>query len=214
MSMRTALLLCLLVFVTLSALVYILLWPEPARDASVYDVQPVMLHAQPQPVPVALPPVPPPLPEPVVEAPPEPKLRAGQSVYMGFVGRWRKVTATAYSPHDPIDHDHWSSKDNITATGVDWREEPYGIAVPYRSGRPLFVPYGTRIIVPAETGYVSKTRSVDRIFVADDTGGGITRKTRRSGTVFIDLRFKTTAGAVKWVGPAGSRKIEVFIIEE
>lgn len=210
MPRRTVLLLCCLVLVTLAALV-ILLWPEPVQDAPAVAVQPVMLRVQPQPVPVALPPAP---PEPVVEAPPEPKLRAGQSVYMGFVGRWRKVTATAYSPHDPIDHDHWSSKDNITATGVDWREEPYGIAVPYRNGRPLFVPYGTRIIVPAETGYVARTRSVDRVFIADDTGGGITRKTRRSGTVFIDLRFKTTAGAVKWVGPAGSRKIEVFIIEE
>lgn len=133
-------------------------------------------------------------------------------IYAGFTGYWVEAIATAYSPHDAIDGHHWSTKDHVTANGTDWRETPYGIAVPYRAGRALMVRYGTRIVVPAETGYLAKTRPADRVFTADDTGGVISRRTVETGKPHIDLRFKSEASARSWVGPTGRRTIRVFVV--
>ncbi len=136
--------------------------------------------------------------------------QAGET-YLGYEGYWRSVVATAYSPQDPIDGHYRASKGerwkHITADGTtDVREDPYGIAVPYRDGRPLFVEYGTAIIVPVETGYLKNTKN--RIFYADDTGGTINRNTRRTGVPHIDLRYQDHSWAKKW----GKKSIRVFVI--
>ena len=141
-------------------------------------------------------------------------------VYMGWVGKWVVVDATAYSPHDPHDGDHWSSQDHVTAAMRDWRINPYGIAVPMRadaSGRrnvPAFVPYGTKIIIPRGYGYLDRLFPTDRIFEADDTGGRISTLTAqaRDGVPVIDLRFKESRDALRWAGPDGRRRLLVFVV--
>ncbi len=88
----------------------------------------------------------------------------------------------------------------LTADGTDVREWPYGIAVD-----PCQIDYGTPIIVPRGEGYLD--RRSDRIFYADDTGGIIRRKTRSTGTIHIDLRFKTHWSAERY----GKKTITIFI---
>jgi hypothetical protein len=136
--------------------------------------------------------------------------------HQGWLGDWVEVVATAYSPIDPIDGAYHATKGPrwrwITADGLtDVRLEPYGVAVPNRGGRPRWA-YGTKLLIPIETGYLARTRPDDRVFEVDDTGGRISSLTRETGRVHIDLRFKTPASAVQWAGPSGSRVIKVFKI--
>lgn len=153
-------------------------------------------------------------------------LVAGQDTYGGYTGRWAVVDATAYSPHDAVDSGHWSTRDRITATAKDWRHHPYGIAVPMakdESGRrcvPLFVPYGTKLIIPRGFGYLDRFQSDDRVFEADDTGGRISQLTEaavvRDGeraVPVVDLRFRSSADALRWAGPEGRRRLLVFVVE-
>ncbi len=145
-------------------------------------------------------------------------LDEGQCIHQGHVGRWVEVIATAYSPNDPIDQAYAASKGSawrwITADGkTDVREKPYGIAVPYHRGRPLWVARGTKLIIPDDSGYLSQCRD-DRVFIADDTGSMINRNTRRTGVPHIDLRFKHTASALAWSKGEGKKKIKVFVIED
>ena len=81
----------------------------------------------------------------------------------------------------------------LTADGTDVRDEPYGVAVD-----PKQIPYGTSIFIPAGEGYLDKSRPDDRVFVADDTGGIIRRRTRSTGVIHIDLRFQRHINAQKF----------------
>jgi 3D (Asp-Asp-Asp) domain-containing protein len=125
--------------------------------------------------------------------------------YQGFTGYWLKVNATAYSPHDPIDGHYRATKGewlHKTANGTDVRTTPYGVAVPSKKGIPT-IAYGTKIIIPELS---------NKILKIDDTGAAIRRITKQTGVLTIDVRFKTTKDALKWVGDVGRRQIEIFIV--
>lgn len=81
----------------------------------------------------------------------------------------------------------------LTADGTDVSDEPYGIAVD-----PRRIPYGTSLYIPTGEGYLDHQRPNDRIFPADDTGGIIRRRTRSTGIIHIDLRFRRHSSAVKF----------------
>ena len=133
-------------------------------------------------------------------------------------GRWLTVRATAYSPHDAIDgHYHATKGDRwrwITADGrTDVRTTPYGIAVPrLAGGRPAW-PYGTRVLIPAGQGYLDQTRPDQRIFIVDDTGAGIRRRTKESGILHLDLRFRSEEAARSFAGASGWREMRVFVYD-
>lgn len=130
-------------------------------------------------------------------------------------GHWVDVIATAYSPEDPLDGAYRATKGRwryITADGsTDVREQPYGVAVPKVSGRPLWA-YGTRVVIPAGLGYVEHMHP-DRTFTIDDTGSALTRMTSQTGDVHVDLRFRSSASARAWAGPTGHRRIRMWIVE-
>ncbi len=139
-------------------------------------------------------------------APPEP------------AGRWMDVRATAYSPLDPQDSDYRRTKGprwvHITADGeTDVRIEPYGIAVPRRTHTGPILPYGTQVYIPTGYGYLDRSRPEARTFTVDDTGAAITRRTRNTGIVYVDLRFRTPESAREWAGPLGYRDIRIFVFE-
>jgi 3D (Asp-Asp-Asp) domain-containing protein len=90
----------------------------------------------------------------------------------------------------------------LTADGTDVRDEPYGIAVDPRQ-----IPYGTSVLIPAGNGYLDKSRPEDRVFLAYDTGGIIRRRTRSTGVIHIDLRFRRHNNAKKF----GVKTITVWI---
>ena len=125
-------------------------------------------------------------------------------------GYWVEAVVTAYSPHDEIDSDYHMTKGVDrwkTASMVDVRYEPYGIAVPHDGrGRPR-IPYGSRIYVPMGEGYLDKSREGDRWFTADDTGGIITSRTLSTGVLHIDLRYRTEHSAKVF----GRKRMQVFI---
>ena len=133
-------------------------------------------------------------------------------------GRWLTVRATGYSPHDAIDGAYHASKGErwrwITADGrTDVREWPYGIAVPrLAGGRPAW-PYGTRVLIPAGQGYLDQSRTGERIFTVDDTGGAIRRRTDESGILHLDLRFRSESGARAFGGDRGWRELRVFVLD-
>jgi 3D (Asp-Asp-Asp) domain-containing protein len=97
---------------------------------------------------------------------------------------WEPVEAVATS-YCPCKICCGSRAVGLTADGTDVHDEPYGVAVD-----PKQIPYGTSIFIPAGEGYLDKSRSEDRVFLADDTGGIIRRRTRATGVIHIDLRFK------------------------
>jgi 3D (Asp-Asp-Asp) domain-containing protein len=182
--------------------------PEPTAT-----VWPKLYRSLPAaPVPARLPvlPVLPVLPPAAPSAEPTVQLKPGQEIYGGFIGHWVKVVATAYSPTDPIDSQYHETKGEwrwITADGkTDVHNEPYGVAVPRINKKPQW-PYGTKIIVPVDAGYLP--RRIDRVFVADDTGSMITTNTHKTRTPHIDLRLRTPAAAEAY----GKRKIRVFIVD-
>ena len=137
-----------------------------------------------------------------------------QTRFEGYTGHFATVCATAYSPVDPVDDAYRSTKGKWlykTADGVtDVREDPYGIAVPLVRGRPA-LKFGTTIVIPTATGYVSKTVQ-DRAFDVDDVGNGHQYFSRRNGCLHIDLRFRSHESAIRWAGPRGYRFIRVFIV--
>ena len=90
----------------------------------------------------------------------------------------------------------------LTADGTDIRDWPYGIAVD-----PQQIPYGTPIYIPAGEGYLDRQQPEDRVFYADDTGGIIRRRTRATGTIHLDLRFRRHSSAQRF----GVRRMTVFI---
>ncbi len=83
----------------------------------------------------------------------------------------------------------------ITADGTDTRSTPYGIAAD-----PERLPYGTSAYIPTGAGYLDHQRSDDsgRVFLVDDTGGTVRRNTRRTGTIYLDLRFVQHRSAVRF----------------
>lgn len=137
--------------------------------------------------------------------------------YQGHKGRWVDVRATAYSPHDAVDSEYHATKGKWrwkTADGTtDVRKVPYGVAVPRIDGEP-WLPYGSRVIIPAGHGYVDRSRRQDRVFSVDDTGGRISQRTRKDGIIYLDLRWKHTESALQWAGPLGYRTLRIFVIEE
>lgn len=108
-----------------------------------------------------------------------------------------RATVTAYSPHDKIDAGRPDTEDTKTATMVDWRTSPYGIAADPRA-----IPYNTCIYVP---GYLERS-SPYTAHPVDDTGGRM-RKSWRKGILHIDLRFKTESSATKW----GTKELDVLV---
>lgn len=154
---------------------------------------------------------------------PEVKLKLGQEIYEGYVGRWINVIATAYSPHDPIDGKYHATKGKwrwITADGrTNVKEIPYGIAVPLaRQGKKKlnkpWYPFGTKILIPNGYGYLDKKRANERVFSVDDVGDGKEYAPTKFGKLHIDLRFMNHDSAIEWAGPEGYRELRVFLIEE
>jgi 3D (Asp-Asp-Asp) domain-containing protein len=132
--------------------------------------------------------------------------------YLGYTGYWVNVVATAYSPHDGIDHHYHETKGErwrwVTADGrTDVRKIPYGIAVPYVNKKPI-LPFGTKIIIPTGQGYLDISKPNDRIFKVDDVGNGKEYFKSDRGMMHIDLRYKNTDYALKW----GKKQIRVFIV--
>jgi 3D (Asp-Asp-Asp) domain-containing protein len=83
----------------------------------------------------------------------------------------------------------------LTADGTDVRSQPYGIAAD-----PTRLPYGTRIWIPLGIGYLDNQRPSDeqRQFTVDDTGGIIRRRTRATGRIHLDLRFRQHRNAQRF----------------
>jgi 3D (Asp-Asp-Asp) domain-containing protein len=110
-----------------------------------------------------------------------------------------KVTATAYCPCAIC---CGVRAVGLTADGTDVRDWPYGIAVD-----PKRIAYGTQIYVPVGEGYLDAQSPNGRVFYADDTGGIIRRRTRATGVIHIDLRFRQHSSAQKF----GVRRMTVFV---
>ena len=93
---------------------------------------------------------------------------------------------------------------NLTADGTDTITTPYGVAVD-----PRVIAYGTYVYVPLGCGYLDQqiTNEDSRVFLADDTGGIIRRRTRTTGVPHIDLRFRTHRAALKY----GKRTITIYL---
>lgn len=126
-------------------------------------------------------------------------------------GYWVEVIATAYSPFDEIDHWYHGTKGKdrwMTAGQRDVRKHHYGVAVPRDAQGTPRIPYGSKIWIPLDSGYLTKSYPRDRFFIADDTGGTITTKTRETGVIHIDLRYWQESWALKY----GRQRFWVFII--
>ncbi len=134
---------------------------------------------------------------------------AGESdTYLGHKGHWVDAEATAYSPHDDCDAAYRAKKGAdlyMTAGRVsDVRVTPYGVAAPQKGD--LVLPLRTKIIVPSDTGYVAG----DQELLVDDTGGTISKRTKATGRLHIDLRVKTQKEAIAF----GRKQVRVFIIDK
>lgn len=117
---------------------------------------------------------------------------------------WIEINATAYSPFDEIDAGYHKEHPSFnTADGTDWRKEPYGIAADSNS-----LPYGTKIYIPRGNGYLDESGPENRIFTVDDTGATVRNNTRKTGQVFIDLRYKTPYSALRY----GRKSFYVYVI--
>ena len=128
--------------------------------------------------------------------------------YGPWIGYWQQARLSAYSPHDALDRDYHETKGKwrwITADGkTDVRYSPYGIAAPSAW------PFGTRIVIPVEVGYLAISRPGihSRCFVVDDRGSAIERGYLSEKRLFLDLRFRTERSALAF----GTKHLWVFII--
>ncbi len=119
-------------------------------------------------------------------------------------GRWVEAVLTAYSPLDDFTRDDVNNPQRLTATGAKTESVPYNVAADPRT-----LPFGSRIYIPTGLGYLDESRPSARSFIVDDTGSVVRRKTRRSGILHLDLRFKSVESAVMF----GTKKALVFIYE-
>jgi len=119
-------------------------------------------------------------------------------------GRWVYAVLTAYSPLDEFTRDDVNNPDRLTATGAKTEQVPYNVAADPRS-----LPYGTRLFIPIGLGYLDQSRPDARTFVVDDTGAVVKHRTRRTGTLHLDLRFKSVESAVIF----GTKRAWVFVYE-
>ena len=90
----------------------------------------------------------------------------------------------------------------VTADGTEVSDYPYGVAVD-----PRVIAYGTPVWIPLGYGYLDNQQPDDRVFYADDTGGIIRRRTRATGRVHVDLRFRRHSSAVRY----GVRTITIYV---
>ena len=119
-----------------------------------------------------------------------------------WAGDWVpiEVVATAYCPCRICCGDRAAG---ITADNTKVRDEPYGIA-----SDPEKLPYDTWIYIPQGNGYLDrcKPNDDDRMFRVDDTGGTVRTKTRETGIIHIDLRYKGHADAKRF----GKKTITIY----
>ncbi len=119
-------------------------------------------------------------------------------------GRWVEAVLTAYSPLDDHTRDDVNNPDRLTSTGKRTADVPYGVAADPRS-----VPYGAQVYIPVGLGYLDESRPTARCFCCDDTGSVIKRRTRRTGVLHIDLRFKSVESAIVF----GTKKAWIYIYD-
>jgi 3D (Asp-Asp-Asp) domain-containing protein len=107
-------------------------------------------------------------------------------------GEWIEtpVVLTAYCPCSAC---CGSRAAGLTADGTDVAASPYGVAAD-----PQRLPFGTWLYIPTGDGYLDKQQPMDRVFRVDDTGGIVRRRTRKTGTIHLDLRFIHHLSAVKF----------------
>lgn len=146
-------------------------------------------------------------------------LASAEDQLMGYTGHWVEAVATAYSPHDRLDAAYRATKGrdlHMTAGRVsDVRLVPYGVAAP-QGVAGLSLPLRTRVIVPRGYGYLDRTPGHDadgpgRVFLVDDTGGAITARTRATGRMHLDLRYRTESSALSF-NRTGRTDLRVFVI--
>jgi len=128
------------------------------------------------------------------------EISAGESL----AGQWREAVLTAYSPLDDLTRDDNGNPHRLTSTGVRTASVPYGVAAD-----PSALPYGTRVLVPAGLGYLDASRAGDRVFTVDDTGPIVRRRTRATGVLHLDLRFRSVASALAF----GVRRAWVLVLD-
>ena len=108
---------------------------------------------------------------------------------------WYPYTATvrAYSIHDPIDKAYHDARNKntryLTSTGRDAHQWPEGIAGPKSLA-------GRRVRISPLNGFSQYTRGLPA--TVDDTGGHLRAQVRRTGKLFLELRFPTTEEAKKF----------------
>jgi 3D (Asp-Asp-Asp) domain-containing protein len=111
-----------------------------------------------------------------------------------WAGEWSAIeaTLTAYCPCQVC---CGVRAVGLTANGTDVVRQPYGIAAD-----PTRIPYGTRLWIPIGVGYLDNQRPTDeqRQFTVDDTGGIIRRRTRATGRIHLDVRFRQHGNAVRF----------------
>jgi 3D (Asp-Asp-Asp) domain-containing protein len=122
--------------------------------------------------------------------------------FAGHSGRWVWAVVTAYSPLDSMTRNDEGNPRRLTATGRATGVFPYGVAAD-----PARLPYGTRVIVPVEMGYMSETMPLEP-HVVDDTGSIVKRLSKATGTLHLDVRYRTTWSARRF----GVKEGWVFII--
>lgn len=146
-------------------------------------------------------------------------LAPAEDQLMGYTGHWVEAVATAYSPHDRLDAAYRATKGrdlHMTAGRVsDVRRVPYGVAAP-QAVDGLSLPLRTRVIIPRGYGYLDRTPGHDadgpgRVFLVDDTGGAITARTRATGRMHLDLRYRTESSALSF-NRTGHMDLRVFVI--
>jgi 3D (Asp-Asp-Asp) domain-containing protein len=116
------------------------------------------------------------------------------AITLATAGEWREIeaTLTAYCPCSICCGVRAAG---LTADGTSVDRQPYGIAAD-----PKRLPYGTRLWIPPGLGYLDHQRPTDeqRQFTVDDTGGIIRRRTRATGRIHLDVRFRQHGNAVRF----------------
>ena len=136
-------------------------------------------------------------------------------LYGPYRGYWLEVDATAYSIYDENGDHIANGKSGIwvhkTADGrTDTRDVVHGVAVSQTDRGGLWLPVGSKIVIPWGLGYLDRMRANDRVFPVDDVGPFKVKS--RGGVRRVDVRFNDHADAVRWAGPTGHRTIRIFVI--